>query len=307
MDSKKFQPILIIYFNRPQHLKLLLSSLKSFSPPVLYFACDGPRIGNQSDLENIKKCNYLIKEIVDWKCKKFFFKSSINKGCDVWVPEAISWLFRNEFSGIILEDDCLIDNNFYEFSCVMLERHKNNTKIMSISGQNPMPKKYYKNNSYFYSCYALTWGWATWRYAWINYINSFKSICFENEIKDWLNKNSFSNDEIRYWERFSSKLKRCDVNFWDTKWIFSIWLSRSYSITPGVNLIKNIGYGKDATHTKSKLDVANLKINKLNFPLIHPRQDFTQLTYDRLIYKFKFKFTFFKKIIYVFKLFFGRR
>ena len=42
------------------------------------------------------------------------------------------------------------------------------------------------------------------------------------------------------------------------------------SIMPNKNLVSNIGFGSDATHTKSKNFLSNLENFKLNFPLKHP-------------------------------------
>ncbi len=304
MAIKKIQPILIIYFNRPQHLKSLLLSLKSFSPGVIYFACDGPRVGNQSDSNNIKKCNDLIDDIVDWNCNKYFLKSAVNRGCDDWVPKSISWLFKHETSGIILEDDCLIDNNFYEFSGEMLEKHANNKKIMNISALNPLAGDHQCNADYFLSCYPLTWAWATWRRAWQNYQDEVSYGKYIKHIANWLRSNNFNKEELKYWRSFIQKLEGNEVHFWDAKWIYSIWLKNSYSITPNSNLVKNIGFGADATHTKFSYDIPYAKkIKNMNFPLIHPSLRIIDSNKDRKIFEVRFKSTFKKKLLHVFTIF----
>ena len=38
------------------------------------------------------------------------------------------------------------------------------------------------------------------------------------------------------------------------------WMSKSLTATPNVNLVKNIGFGKDATHTLDE----NSNLNNLN-------------------------------------------
>jgi hypothetical protein len=121
----KVCPILVIYFNRPQHLEILLLSLKTFTPSIIYFSCDGPRQDNSLDIENIEKCSQLIMQLVDWKCEIKFLKADTNYGCDNWVPKSISWLFEHETMGLILEDDCIINSHFYNFASALLDRYEN--------------------------------------------------------------------------------------------------------------------------------------------------------------------------------------
>jgi len=48
-------------------------------------------------------------------------------------------------------------------------------------------------------------------------------------------------------------------------------LQRGLSITPSINLVTNIGYGREATHTKNeRSSSSNLPVGSAAFPLIHP-------------------------------------
>jgi hypothetical protein len=42
------------------------------------------------------------------------------------------------------------------------------------------------------------------------------------------------------------------------------------NIMPSKNLISNIGFREDATHTKKNSELSNLPSNELDFPLSHP-------------------------------------
>jgi hypothetical protein len=298
--------ILIIYFNRPKILKLLLMSLKKFKPSSIYFSCDGPRLSNNSDEERIKACNLLIDKYVDWPCKKKFMRAEANIGCDNWVPQSISWFFFHEESGIILEDDCLIDENFYNFSSYLLDKYADNEKVMNIAALNPnTSNEKEKDYDYFYSYYPLTWGWATWRRAWDYYNHDIKMENYNSLIKKHLISKGFTNYELIYWNKFFTRLEQQKVLFWDIKWIYSIWLRGACSITPSRNLVANIGFGKDATHTKFTVGTPyGKKIYSIQFPL---RKASSNLYYliDRTIFKVRFKATIFKKIIHVITSFLG--
>jgi hypothetical protein len=57
---------------------------------------------------------------------------------------------------------------------------------------------------------------------------------------------------------------------WDFQWAYTNLMSHALSIVPRVNLLENIGFGPDATHTKSADDGPILEAKTLAFPLIHP-------------------------------------
>lgn len=306
-EKGKNLPILVIYFNRPQHLELLLLALKSFLPKVIYFSCDGPRKDNSLDIQNIKKCDQLIKLHVDWKCDIKILKADSNHGCDAWVPKSITWLFEQETQGLILEDDCIIDSHFYHFSSELLDRYKDSQEIMSISalsffGDDPLIASH---SSYHYSCYPLTWAWATWRRAWVHYQDVVDLDRFDLAKQNWLISNGFSRGEIEYWKKFFIRLQRSEVTYWDAKWIYSVWMRNALSITPNVNLVKNVGVGSDATHTKTYFDIPQLTIQRLPTTLAHPKKMLVDHILDRRTFTKKFQFTFKKKVLLILKILMG--
>lgn len=299
--------ILIVYFNRPQLLKSLLTSLKKFEPTDLYFSCDGARDGNVSDQINILKCKKVIEDIVDWKCNKRFINAESNCGCDEWVPKSISWFFSYEKKGIILEDDCVVDENFYYFASCMLDKYAENENVMSVSALSYEEYSLTSDGDYHFSCYPLTWGWATWKRSWDHFQCKVSQEKYDRVIKSWLISNGFQYEEIKYWNKFFLRLEANEVAYWDAKWIYSVWLRNAYSITPNQNLVKNIGYGSDATHTKSPLDIPNLRLNTIKIPLSHPSSNYVAVDKDRKTFLRKFKFTTRKKFLYVLKLLLGTR
>ena len=103
------------------------------------------------------------------------------------------------------------------------------------------------------------------------------------------------------------RLELNQVTYWDAKWIYSVWLRNAYSITPNQNLVKNIGYGSDATHTKSLFDIPHLKLNTIKIPLRHPGSNHIAADKDRKTFYRKFKFTAKKKFFYILKLLLGNR
>ena len=157
-------PILLIVFNRPKLTKKLLKSLELLKPNKIYVAADGPRSDNLSDLNLCKLTRELLDTEISWDCKLEKKFHNTNIGVKNNANKGIDWFFANEEMGIILEDDCEVNDSFFKFCEELLIRYKDDNKIKVISGN-----FYFTNNvknSYYFSRCPGTHGWATWKRAW---------------------------------------------------------------------------------------------------------------------------------------------
>jgi hypothetical protein len=259
-------PILFINFNRPDLSIKVLSKIIEYEPERLYISCDGPRSSNDSDKASINEVKANLLNIPKSIIIKTRFLEQ-NLGCKRAVSSAIDWFFQNELEGIILEDDTLPNKSFFVFCEQMIERFRNEEKIGIVSGDNFFIDNYKIKESYYFSKFTHIWGWATWRRVW----ETYNSQISESDLnhKDW--RENLDSEEISYWEQVFSDFKRNDVDTWDHQLTFSNFLHQRLNIMPSVNLISNIGFREDATHTKHNSELANLPTEELSFPLIHPK------------------------------------
>jgi len=262
-------PILVIFFNRPDCLKQLLAGLVNVGAKNIYFAADGPRIGSAADMEKVDACKALVESFIGGFEPTKFFNSKENVGCHTFVPKAISWFFSIEERGIILEDDCIIDEGFLRFADFALEKYRDVPEVMSISAANFQNLKV-GDGDYFFSRYPYIWGWATWARAWRYYQHDANVLQQDNAANDTLNKIFKDKKQAKYWQKMLSRLAAQRINFWDAKWYFSIWMHEGLSLTPNMNLVRNIGFGVDATHTKDKRENPNMKIGFLPSSIASP-------------------------------------
>ena len=273
-------PILFLIFNRLDTTTQVFNEIRKVKPKKFYIACDGPRQYKEGELEKVQDIRYFILNSIDWECNvKTLFQNN-NLGCKEAVSTAISWFFENEEMGIILEDDCLPSQDFFPFCEELLIKYKDDQRIGHIGGTNPIAECE-KDNSYYFSVYNRIWGWASWRRAWNLY---------DKEIKDWpiikekkiLHNLLRSKQEIDF---FTDTLEQCyqgKIDTWDYQW-FLARLLNSKAIIPNVNLISNIGFGEDATHTADANNpLANLKLGTLSFPLEHPKYVIQDVQKDSL-------------------------
>jgi hypothetical protein len=63
------------------------------------------------------------------------------------------------------------------------------------------------------------------------------------------------------------------------------WLQGRLTILPNCNLISNIGFGENATHTLSKNKFANIPTECIEFPLKHPDALLRSRIMDERVFK----------------------
>ena len=190
-----------------------------------------------------------------------------NLGCKKAVSTAIDWFFSVVDKGIILEDDCLPDLSFFDFCTKLLTYYEQTDQVMHISGDNFQKENIAGEDSYYFSVYNHIWGWATWRRAWQAYDVNMSEYDPE-VVKRTLQRKS----EQKYWQECFTKVTSGQVDTWDYQWTYAIWKSGGLSILPSVNLISNIGFGSDATHTTMEGGIAaNLPTSTMN-NIVHPKK-----------------------------------
>jgi len=276
MEVEKFTPpkplesaVLFLVFNRLDTTKQVFEAIRKAKPPRLYIGADAARIDKEGEEEKVKTVRDFILQNIDWECEvKTLFREK-NLGCKYAVSGAIDWFFENEEMGIILEDDCLPSQSFFWFCEELLERYKDDMRIWHISGNNfHFGWKRDYNYSYYFSYYGSIWGWASWKSRWNHYdveMKGYEEIKAKNYLWDIFGNQQEADFRISNFDEIKNGL-----NTWDFQWAYSRFINSGLSIVPEVNLVKNLGFGEDATHTHSKDDRrANMNADDIHFSLKH--------------------------------------
>ena len=102
----------------------------------------------------------------------------------------------------------------------------------------------------------------------------------------WLNKMS-DRAERDTWTNIFDRVYRGEIDTWDYQWTACVWYYGGLTATPNVNLVTNIGFGPDATHTVTNNDQAGLPVFPLG-PLTHPQKIEANAYADRLVFDHNF-------------------
>jgi hypothetical protein len=264
-------PVVFFIFKRPDTTELVFDAIRQAKPSKLFVVADGPRSDRPGEAEKCTETRSII-ERVDWNCEVIKNYSDVNLGCAKRVSSGLDWVFQQVEKAIILEDDCVPHPSFFSFCEELLDRYQNCGKINSISAQNFDKTTQRVANSYYFSRYPHCWGWATWRRAWQN---------FDFEMTEWqqmktrrlIGDISLDCKQTKIWEKVFDKVFHGEIDSWAYRWLFCCWLNSTLSIHPSINLVENIGFSRNATHTSLKPSYYNQsEAGAIEFPLSHPSQ-----------------------------------
>lgn len=240
-------PILFLVFNRPDVTMEVFQAIRKAKPRQLFVAADGPRSNREGEAQKCEETRALVLDAIDWDCEvKTLFREQ-NLGCKIAVSKAITWFFENVEEGIILEDDCVPNPSFFTYCSTMLERYRNHSQVMHI-GANYFNAVRKQSSTYYYTNNLEIWGWATWRRAWQLY-DVEMSLFDPTKNEQLLQKRYKKEAERKYWLNYFKMAYENRIDTWDYQWVYCVALHDGIAIAPYVNLVSNLGFRADATHT----------------------------------------------------------
>ena len=261
-------PLLLIAWRRPHTLRQVIDAIRPVAPKHLFVACDGPNPERPGEAEKVAATRAVIENEIDWSCQIERLYSDVNQGCRLGVSRAITSFFEQVEEGIILEDDCVPHPDFFLYCTTLLERYRHDTRVWCISGNNFQSGQWRGNGSYYFSRYNHCWGWASWRRCWQHYdadLSQWPGLCdsglLDTIFEDPLERNYWSG----IWQRL---LDSREPDTWDYQWLFSCLANSGLTALPNRNLVSNVGFGEDATHTTHFADptVADQGLGRLRHP-----------------------------------------
>lgn len=242
-------PILLITFNRPDHVRRVLTEIRKQQPTQLYVCQDGAREGNENDRIKVQEVRDVVKELVDWPCELHTLYQEKNLGCGPGPQAGITWFFENVEQGIIMEDDCLPHPDFFGYCEELLNRYKDDKRVQFINST-LYHDRWKCDGSYGFSHYMVTGAWAAWRSTWQGFdldlldLNAWK---FRRHVLR-LTKNQA---EANWWYFKVKEIQkdRAKKSYWDYQMQIHLFKNKALTIHPKVNLISNIGFDQEGTHT----------------------------------------------------------
>lgn len=266
-EPQSSAPVAIIMFNRPELTRQVAERVAQAKPQAVYLIADGPRPSHPTDVEACQATRDAVMSI-NWPCPVFTNFAEENLGLRRRVSTGLDWLFESVDAAIILEDDCLADSSFFPFATELLDRFRDDERVGLVSGNNFLRGARINDDSYFFASDARIWGWATWRRVWQDFSDSGLSRFWSEEEAQKVVSQLGSHQRQR--DLVSDVGHIGQIDSWALPFVLHS-LSRGYlNVVPRVNLVSNIGFGADSTHTKFENFVVDIPAESIDFPLTHP-------------------------------------
>lgn len=261
--------VLFLVFNRPDLADITFERIRAARPPRLYVHCDGARESREGERDLVLRSHKIIEK-VDWPCEVFTLFRPENIGLRDALYGAISWFFEHEVAGIIMEDDCLVDDTFFQFCSELLERYADDPQVMHIGGWNMIEKDcQLLPSDYFWTKFSIVTAFATWRRAWSLMDKSMLELDrFEKDgyIRDFLPSllaQAYMLDKFKTTKALRNRS-------WAYSWFYSILINNGLCLLSSKNLVQNIGFGGNASNTNYRNAAAEIDAKSMQFPLRHP-------------------------------------
>ena len=244
------EPVLVIAFNRPDHLAVLLQRLREVGVSNLFVAIDGARKGRVGEDSKVAECQALVNAI-DWPCDVQTLFQESNLGCGLGVSTAITWFFTHVEHGIILEDDVIPDPTLFPFCSELLERYAHDSRVFAISGCNfvPTDAQSWPQEPYRFTDFVHVWGWATWRRSWNRHALDIRDWRRRLPLPTLLRRSGYRPATTLYWATNLELTARGAIDTWDYQLALASLEQGSLVATSNINLVENIGFDAAATHT----------------------------------------------------------
>jgi len=126
---------------------------------------------------------------------------------------------------IMLEDDCLPSDEFFDFMSSSLKKYANHKSISSVCGT-------------VTDCRFNPWGWATWKNKW-----KYKNMTIEQILQ----VQNLSNDLRNFLEQ-----NDVEESIWSLSWLAYQYKNNTCSLFPNKSLVKNIGIKNPGVHCSEK-------------------------------------------------------
>lgn len=289
---KKLAPICLFVYNRLKETKQTIDALKNNHLALeseLFIFSDGPKKKNSNS--RVIEVREYLQSITGFK-NIVIYESNKNKGLANSIINGVSFVFGKFDKIIVLEDDLVTSPNFLDFMNQALDFHKEDLTVFSISGYSmDLPSLVNYDKDYYSGFRASSWGWGSWQRSWSD---------IDWEIKDYKKFSQSKNLKMKFRRggndlpRMLKKQMNKELDSWAIRWCFNQFKRNQLTIFPSISKVESIGFGKDATHTKSTnrfdtiLDTSNKRLFLFDSP---------PLVSTKLLKEFKSKFSLYSRIV----------
>ncbi len=281
-------PVRVNIWIRPECQKKQFEVLKQARPSVMFLISDGGR--NEKEWEAIRENRKLFETEIDWECTVYKIFEDKNNGLYTMTRKGADLIWSKVDRCIFLEDDQIPSVCYFKYCAEMLEKYKDDTRIVSICAMNYAGEWNDCDSDYFFSERGPIWGQATWKRSYLKRdfdLKYAKSPYVMNLLRKRLKKDKGYLKTVEGYAKNPMRgghipggefLNRLLVNS-----------QNQLFIIPKYNMMCNIGCTENGTHAseynllpRAIKGIFNMKTHEYEFPLKHAEYVIADENYRKL-------------------------
>ena len=269
--------VLLIFFTRTETLRRTFGAIRQSRPTRLYLYQDGPR--NDDEREKLAAARAIVSdEQIDWPCEVHRNYQETNSGAWASNYRAERWVFGEQESAVVLEDDSTPSASFIPFCKELLDRYADDRRVGLIAGFNHegVTDAPY---DYLFTTVMPIWGWATWRRVVDQWDEHYGVV---DDRFDMHQLEALVGSRRHGWREMVRKMRshrQVGQPIYETQLWQSLMLSSGLTIVPTRNMISNSGVSSDSAHFTAELRTLPKAMQRLmtlpsydvSFPLRYPK------------------------------------
>lgn len=279
----KYPPLVLLGYARPKETKKIIDIVNLSNICKVYYFVDFPKDSSDSKLISL---NLEVKALSDYfdskiEVENIFFDE--NLGPFAAYNYCMSYVFNREEELIFLEDDKLPSLSFFCYCKELLDRYRNDERVLFISGLNQRNESISNYHyDYFFSKINTSWGHAVWKRTYDKFHSVYeiykseyyKSLIFET-YKFNLENNQMLKEGLSFFEFGNYNNHVASMEFYLLGPLR--YLTNSVVIVPTLNLISDVGATEYTVHgdeyklmTRRQKKIYFRETHEMTFPLKHP-------------------------------------
>lgn len=253
-------PVALLLFKRHDKIVRIIEQLALVKPSRVYLLSDYGR--DEAEIAQVEETRRVAETAITWDCEVIKFYQTENVGVYGNIALGAMRVFGQEETCIFLEDDNLPGEGFFDYCEQMLERYRNDERVLWICGTNYLSKEKMdklrrkgKVGDYdaFFTQLNLPCGWASWSRKFLKYYDPELRLIDKKETLERLDKLDYYKPlKQRHLEAYLRVPQYIKTNpkqsSWDWQMQFVIRYYGLFGIMPFYNQINNIGDDEHTTH-----------------------------------------------------------
>lgn len=270
-------PVRVNVWIRPECQRKQFEVLKQARPSIMFLISDGGR--NEKEWEALRKNRAIFENEIDWECTVYKIFEEKNNGLYTMSKRGTELIWSTVDRCIFLEDDVVPSVSYFRFCAELLEKYKDDPRIVCICPMNHTEVWEKTSSDYFFSERGAICAQATWKRA---YELRDRKLEYAKDpyVMNLLRKRlKHDKDCLKTIEGYANnKTHGGHIPGGEFLNRLAVYSQNQLYIIPKYNMVSNIGCTENSEHASEyKLlprairKIFKMKTYEYDFPLKHPK------------------------------------